>query len=276
MLPRYRRLVETLAQAGLLKVICGTDTLGVGINVPIRTVVFTGAGQVRRRPGPAPAGARVPPDRRPGRAGRLRHRSAPSSSRRPSTRSRTRRLLAQGRRRPEEAAQGAAQEAAGGLRDLGRARPSSGWSRPSPSRSRRASRSRHAMLLNVIARPGDAFAAHAAPADATTTRTRAAQRRHIRQAIAIDRGAAGRWRGRAAGPAGRGRPQRPADRRPAGRLRAQPAAVAVRAGRARPARPRVADLRARRRVRPRGDAGGPAPGALRAAVTRPAARPWPR
>jgi superfamily II RNA helicase len=42
MLPKYRRLVETLAQAGLLKVICGTDTLGVGINVPIRTVVFTG------------------------------------------------------------------------------------------------------------------------------------------------------------------------------------------------------------------------------------------
>ncbi len=41
MLPRYRRLVEQLAQAGLLKVICGTDTLGVGINVPIRTVVFT-------------------------------------------------------------------------------------------------------------------------------------------------------------------------------------------------------------------------------------------
>ncbi len=42
MLPKYRRLVERLAQAGLLKVICGTDTLGVGINVPIRTVVFTG------------------------------------------------------------------------------------------------------------------------------------------------------------------------------------------------------------------------------------------
>src|SRR5436305_12719816 len=42
MLPRYRRRVEQLAQAGLLKVICGTDTLGVGINVPIRTVVFTG------------------------------------------------------------------------------------------------------------------------------------------------------------------------------------------------------------------------------------------
>jgi superfamily II RNA helicase len=42
MLPKYRRLVELLAQAGLLKVICGTDTLGVGINVPIRTVLFTG------------------------------------------------------------------------------------------------------------------------------------------------------------------------------------------------------------------------------------------
>ncbi|WP_026924712.1 DEAD/DEAH box helicase [Glycomyces arizonensis] len=42
MLPKYRRLVERLAQQGLLTVICGTDTLGVGINVPIRTVVFTG------------------------------------------------------------------------------------------------------------------------------------------------------------------------------------------------------------------------------------------
>ena len=41
MLPKYRRLVERLAQQGLLKIICGTDTLGVGINVPIRTVVLT-------------------------------------------------------------------------------------------------------------------------------------------------------------------------------------------------------------------------------------------
>lgn len=41
MLPRYRRLVEQLTRAGLLKVICGTDTLGVGINVPIRTVLIT-------------------------------------------------------------------------------------------------------------------------------------------------------------------------------------------------------------------------------------------
>ncbi len=42
MLPKYRRLVEKLAQSGLLKIICGTDTLGVGINVPIRTVLLTG------------------------------------------------------------------------------------------------------------------------------------------------------------------------------------------------------------------------------------------
>lgn len=41
MLPRYRRLVEQLAQSGKLPLICGTDTLGVGINVPIHTVVFT-------------------------------------------------------------------------------------------------------------------------------------------------------------------------------------------------------------------------------------------
>ncbi|UCH29758.1 MAG: DUF3516 domain-containing protein, partial [Myxococcales bacterium] len=41
MLPRYRRLVERLAQEGKLQLICGTDTLGVGVNVPIRTVLFT-------------------------------------------------------------------------------------------------------------------------------------------------------------------------------------------------------------------------------------------
>ncbi len=41
LLPKYRLLVEKLAQAGLLKLICGTDTLGVGVNVPIRSVLFT-------------------------------------------------------------------------------------------------------------------------------------------------------------------------------------------------------------------------------------------
>jgi len=41
LLPRYRRIVERLSQQGLLKVISGTDTLGVGVNIPIRTVLFT-------------------------------------------------------------------------------------------------------------------------------------------------------------------------------------------------------------------------------------------
>ncbi len=41
LLPKYRVLVEQLAQKGLLKIICGTDTLGVGVNVPIRTVLLT-------------------------------------------------------------------------------------------------------------------------------------------------------------------------------------------------------------------------------------------
>ena len=41
LLPKYRLLVEQLAQRGLLRVICGTDTLGVGVNIPIRTVLFT-------------------------------------------------------------------------------------------------------------------------------------------------------------------------------------------------------------------------------------------
>jgi len=41
LLPKYRLLVEQLAQQGLLKTICGTDTLGVGVNIPIRTVLFT-------------------------------------------------------------------------------------------------------------------------------------------------------------------------------------------------------------------------------------------
>jgi superfamily II RNA helicase len=41
LLPKYRLLVERLAQKGLLAVVSGTDTLGVGVNIPIRTVLFT-------------------------------------------------------------------------------------------------------------------------------------------------------------------------------------------------------------------------------------------
>ena len=101
----------------------------------------------------------------------------------------------------------------------------------------------HAMLLNVIGRPGDAFAAmrHLLT---DNHEDRAAQRRHIRRAIAIYRALlAGGVVERLDEPDEAG-PPGPAHRRPAARLRAQPAAVAVRAGRDRAARPR-----SRRRTR---------------------------
>jgi hypothetical protein len=41
LLPKYRLLVEKLAQKGWLAVVSGTDTLGVGVNIPMRSVVFT-------------------------------------------------------------------------------------------------------------------------------------------------------------------------------------------------------------------------------------------
>jgi superfamily II RNA helicase len=41
LLPKYRLLTEKLAQKGLLAIVSGTDTLGVGVNIPIRTVLFT-------------------------------------------------------------------------------------------------------------------------------------------------------------------------------------------------------------------------------------------
>ena len=51
LLPKYRLLVEKLAQKGLLAIVSGTDTLGVGVNIPIRTVLFTRcASTTARRP----------------------------------------------------------------------------------------------------------------------------------------------------------------------------------------------------------------------------------
>jgi superfamily II RNA helicase len=89
LLPKYRVLVEQLAQQGLLKVICGTDTLGVGINVPIRTVLFTRLckfdGQKTAHPERARLSTRSPAA--PG--ARASTTAATSSPRRPSTSSRT-------------------------------------------------------------------------------------------------------------------------------------------------------------------------------------------
>ncbi len=89
LLPKYRVLVEQLAQEGLLKVICGTDTLGVGINVPIRTVLFTRLckfdGQKTAHPDACATSTRSPAA--PG--ARASTTAASSSCRRPSTSSRT-------------------------------------------------------------------------------------------------------------------------------------------------------------------------------------------
>ncbi|MEO3744600.1 DUF3516 domain-containing protein [Plantactinospora sp. B5E13] len=184
MLPKYRRLVETLAQAGLLKVICGTDTLGVGINVPIRTVLFTGLSKydgVKTRLLKAREFHQIA-----GRAGRAGFDTLG-------------RVVVQA---PEHVIENEKALAKAGddpkkRRKVVRKKPpegSIGWGQPTFDRLVEAEPEpltssfhvSHAMLLNVIARPGDAFAAmrhlltdnHEDPA---------AQRRHIRRAIAIYR-----------------------------------------------------------------------------------------
>ncbi|MGH3158960.1 MAG: DEAD/DEAH box helicase, partial [Streptosporangiaceae bacterium] len=184
MLPRYRRLVETLTQAGLLKVICGTDTLGVGINVPIRTVLFTALAKddgTKTRQLQAREFHQIA-----GRAGRAGYDTTGTVVvQAPEHVVENWRALAKAGDDPKK------------RRKVVRKRPSDGFvswgeqtfdrliaSDPEPLRSSFAVS--HAMLLNVIGRPGDAFASmrhlltdnHEDPA---------AQRRHIRQAFAIYR-----------------------------------------------------------------------------------------
>ncbi|MFC6021469.1 DEAD/DEAH box helicase [Plantactinospora solaniradicis] len=184
MLPKYRRLVETLAQAGLLKVICGTDTLGVGINVPIRTVLFTGLSKydgVRTRLLKAREFHQIA-----GRAGRAGFDTLGT-------------VVVQA---PEHVIDNEKALAKAGddpkkRRKVVRKKPpegSIGWGRPTFERLVEAEPEpltssftvSHAMLLNVISRPGDAFAAmrHLLTDNHEDA---AAQRRHIRRAIAIYR-----------------------------------------------------------------------------------------
>ncbi|MHB1596612.1 MAG: DEAD/DEAH box helicase [Streptosporangiaceae bacterium] len=184
MLPRYRRLVETLAQAGLLKVICGTDTLGVGINVPIRTVLFT---SLSKYDGSV---VRLLQAREfhqiAGRAGRAGFDEVGS-------------VVVQA---PEHViANEKALEKAGDdpkrRRKVVRKKPPPGmvsWGRPTfdrlvaadPEPLRSSFAVSHAMLLNVIARPGNCFAAmkHLLT---DNDEDRPAQRRHISRAIGIYR-----------------------------------------------------------------------------------------
>jgi superfamily II RNA helicase len=184
MLPRYRRLVETLAQAGLLKVICGTDTLGVGVNVPIRTVLFTGlskydGSQVRllqAREFHQIAG-------RAGRAGFDTMGYVVVQA--PEHVIENEKALAKAGDDPRK------------RRRVVRKKPPPGtvaWGKPTydrlvaaePEPLRSSFAVSHAMLLNVISRPGDAFGAmkHLLT---DNDEEPAAQRRHIRRAFAIYR-----------------------------------------------------------------------------------------
>src|ERR1700683_1517308 len=184
MLPRYRRLVETLAQAGLLKVICGTDTLGVGINVPIRTVLFTALSKydgTKTRLLQAREFHQID-----GRAGRAGYDTAG-------------RVVVQA---PEHVVENERALAKAGddpkaRRKVVRKKPPPGlvsWGKPTferlgaaePRPLQSSFAGRHAMLLNVIGRPGDAFQAmrHLLT---DNDESPAAQRRHIRRAFAIYR-----------------------------------------------------------------------------------------
>jgi superfamily II RNA helicase len=184
MLPKYRRLVETLAQAGLLKVICGTDTLGVGINVPIRTVLFTGLSKydgTRTRLLYAREFHQIA-----GRAGRAGHDTLGT-------------VIVQA---PEHVVENEKALAKAGddpkkRRKVVRKKPpegSVGYGKPTferlvaadPEPLKSSFGVSHAMLLNVIGRPGDAFTAmrHLLTGNDEDA---AARRRHISRAIAIYR-----------------------------------------------------------------------------------------
>jgi superfamily II RNA helicase len=184
MLPKYRRLVEQLAQRGLLRVICGTDTLGVGINVPIRTVLLTGLTKydgVRMRQLSAREFHQVA-----GRAGRAGFDTAGSVVvQSPDHESENARAVAKAGDDPKK------------LKKVVRKRAPEGfvsWGEPSFSRLIAAEPEKlasnmtvsHAMLLNVIARGGDVFSeVRSLLEDNHEPRPR--QRALLRQALAIYR-----------------------------------------------------------------------------------------
>ncbi len=184
MLPRYRRLVETLAQAGLLKVICGTDTLGVGINVPIRTVLLTA---LSKYDGTSTRLLQVREFHQiAGRAGRAGFDTMGYVVvQAPEHVVDNERALAKAGDDPKK------------RRKVVRRKPAPGfvsWGQPTferlvagePEPLRSSFAVSHAMLLGVIGRPGDAFAAmrHLLTDNHEDA---AAQRRHIRRAFATYR-----------------------------------------------------------------------------------------
>ena len=259
MLPRYRRLVEQLAQTGLLKVICGTDTLGVGINVPIRTVVFTGLAKfdgTNHRLLKAREFHQIA-----GRAGRAGFDTAGYVVvQAPEHTIENARRVAKAARRREEG-QARAEGQAGRRRgELDRGDLHAAARRATPEALVSRMRVNHAMILNLInqRRDPDAHAARAARGQPRGRARPPAARRAGRVAAG---GAAGLGRARAPGAARRVRPHAAARARAAAGLRLEPAAGVVRAGRVRPDRPGVRDLRAGRAVGRRVDPRRPVPGA---------------
>ena len=158
LLPKYRLLVEKLAQQGLLKIISGTDTLGVGVNMPIRTVLFTKLCKFDGEKTGDPQRARLPADRRARRAQGLRR---PRQRRRAGARARDREPAArgEGRQRPAKKKVVMQEAAREGLRALGQGDLRAPRRRRRPSRSCRASRSRTACCSTCSQRDDAAAAA---------------------------------------------------------------------------------------------------------------------
>ena len=142
---------------------------GVGINVPIRTVLFTRLCKYDGRKTAHPQRARLPPDRGAGRSQGVRRPRVRSWSRRRSTSSRTCGWPS-GRRRRQEVRQ--AEAARAQLRQLGHRDLQAVDRRASPSRSTSRFQVSHGMLLNVLSRPGDGCGAmrRADPRTATNRR----------------------------------------------------------------------------------------------------------
>ena len=184
MLPRYRRLVERLCQEGLLKVVCGTDTLGVGINVPIRTVLFTALSKYDGTTSRVLSAREF--HQMAGRAGRAGFDSAGSVvAQAPEHVSENDRALA---RAGDDAAK---------RRKVVKAKPPKGfvhWDEgtfnrlvaapPEPLAS--SFKVSHAMLLEVLDRPGDGCGAMKRLLTDNDD-ARPAQRRHVHQAIGMYR-----------------------------------------------------------------------------------------
>jgi|SRR5579875_1182619 len=184
MLPKYRRLVERLCREGLLKVICGTDTLGVGVNMPIKTVLFTSLSKYDGSTSRLLSAREF--HQMAGRAGRAGYDTsgtvvvqAPEH-------------VAENLKKAEKIAADPAKK-----RKLAKAKPPKGFvfwdegtfkrlisSPPEPLTS--SFKVTNAMLLQVLDRPGDGCAAMARLLT-DNDEPRPAQRRHIRNAIAMYR-----------------------------------------------------------------------------------------